>query len=225
MGILEVVLTIGVPAILAITLHEAAHGYAALAFGDATAANQGRLSLNPIRHIDPMGTIGLPAMLILASAPFVLGWAKPVPVNFNHLRNPKRDMVWVALAGPLMNIAQAFIWAGLLHIAGPVPQGGMALLSGMAMSGLIVNVVLAVFNMLPIPPLDGGRVAVGLLPIPAARRLARLENYGIFLLLAVLIGLPWLGSAAGLDINPFGWVVLPVVDWIVNGIAALTGLN
>ncbi|MDX2224219.1 MAG: site-2 protease family protein [Rhodospirillaceae bacterium] len=224
LNILEIIVTVGVPAILAITLHEAAHGYAALAFGDDTAARMGRLSLNPLRHVDPLGTIVLPAMLVLSKAPFILGWAKPVPVNFMALRSPRRDMVWVAAAGPLMNIALAFISAGLIHMAGPEPAGARAWLSDAGANGLVFNVILAVFNMLPIPPLDGGRVAVGLLPLPAAQRLARLEKYGMFILLGALIGLPWAGSAVGVMIDPFGWVVMPVVDAIVSAIAAITSL-
>jgi Zn-dependent protease len=214
-----------VPAILAITLHEAAHGYAALTFGDPTARDAGRLSLNPIRHVDPMGTIVLPAFLILTQAPFLFGWAKPVPVNFNRLRSPRADMVWVALAGPGMNIALALV-SGVLLRAVPLDPGLIGTVVGAALQfSIFINVILAVFNMIPLPPLDGGRVAVGLLPIPLARALARTEKYGILLLLGVLIGLPWLGSAIGVDLNIFAGFILPIVDSVVDGIAFLTGAD
>lgn len=214
-----------VPAILAITLHEAAHGYAALTFGDPTARDAGRLSLNPIRHVDPMGTIVLPGFLILTQAPFLFGWAKPVPVNFNRLRSPRADMVWVALAGPGMNIALALA-SGVLLRAVPTDPGLTGSVIGAALQfSIFINVILAVFNMIPLPPLDGGRVAVGLLPLPLARALARTEKYGILLLLGVLIGLPWLGSAIGADLNIFANFILPIVDSVVDGIAFLTGAN
>lgn len=212
---------IAIPAVFAITLHEAAHGYAALAFGDSTAAEQGRLSINPIRHIDPFGTIILPTMLALAGAP-VLGWAKPVPVNFNRLRSPRSDMVWVAAAGPAMNMALAFIAAGVFHMAGREPTGWWFFAQMLAINALTINVLLAVFNMIPLPPLDGGRVAVGLLPLGPARRLARVEKYGMFILIGILVVLPWLGDALGLDLNVFGWVVPPIVDAIVEQIARIT---
>ena len=212
---------IAIPAVIAITFHEAAHGYAALAFGDPTAAEHGRLSLNPLKHVDPFGTVVLPIMLMLAGAP-VLGWAKPVPVNFNRLRSPKSDMVWVAVAGPAMNIALAFVAAGVFHMVGPDPDGWPAFAHLMAVNGLTINVLLAVFNMIPLPPLDGSRVAVGLLPVGPARRLARLEKYGMLILIGVLILLPWLGGKIGLDLDVFGRVVPPIVDGIVEQIARVT---
>jgi Zn-dependent protease len=223
--ILTGIVTLGVPAILAITLHEAAHGYAALACGDPTAAENNRLSLNPLRHVDPMGTIILPAMLLLVHAPFLFGWAKPVPVNFGRLRHPRRDSVWVAGAGPTMNIALAIISALLLRFIPPVPTVAMGLVAETLQNSIFINVVLAVFNMIPIPPLDGGRVAVGLLPLSLARPLARLEKYGMVILLALLIGLPWLGELVGLNLSLFTWIVGPIVTRIVQAVAALTGLS
>lgn len=227
-NILETVLGVSilaVPAILAITLHEAAHGYVALMFGDPTAKEHGRLSLNPIRHVDPVGTIILPGLLLLTSAPFLFGWAKPVPVNFGRLRSPRADMVWVALAGPGMNIGLAILSALLLSWIPANPGlAGSALGAGLQYS-IIINVILAVFNMIPLPPLDGGRVAVGLLPLPLARGLARTEKYGIFLLLGVLLVLPWLGPLVGFHLNIFTSFILPIVDNVVNVITSLTGVT
>ena len=219
------VAVIAVPAILAITLHEAAHGYAALTFGDPTAKEAGRLSFNPIRHVDPMGTIILPGLLLLSSAPFLFGWAKPVPVNFNRLRAPRRDMVWVALAGPGMNIGIAILSALFLHLVPETPGLTGSVVTAALQYSIFINVILAVFNMIPLPPLDGGRVAVGLLPLPLARRLARTEKYGIFLLLGVLIGFPWLGSTIGVELNLFADLILPIVDSVVEVITFLTGIT
>jgi Zn-dependent protease len=217
------VLAVAIPAILAITLHEAAHGYIALVFGDPTAKENGRLSLNPFRHVDPFGTIILPAMLKLSGSPFIMGWAKPVPVDFSRLGNPRRDMIWVALAGPGMNIALALISALLFHGVSLVPEGSQEWTAELLRNSVVFNVVLAVFNMIPLPPLDGGRVAVGLLPLALARRLAGLEKYGIFILLGVLIGLPWLGSVIGVNLDLFRVTILPLVDRVVDLIAAATG--
>jgi Zn-dependent protease len=217
------VITIGIPAILAITMHEAAHGYVARAFGDPTAAERGRLSLNPLRHVDPVGTIILPAMLLMAHAPFMFGWAKPVPVDFSRLRHPRADSVWVAGAGPGTNIALAMISALAIHFVPTDGGTGAALMLELLQNSIAINVVLAVFNMIPIPPLDGGRVAVGILPLALARPLARLEKYGMVILLALLIGLPWLGALVGLNLNIFTWIVGPVVDRVVSVIQALAG--
>ncbi len=218
------VIAMAVPAILAITLHEASHGFIALMFGDPTAKEQGRLSLNPIRHVDPVGTILLPLVLKLSGAP-IFGWAKPVPVDFSRLRNPRRDMVWVALAGPGMNILLAFISAILFHSLELLPAGAVPFVTEMLRNSLLINVLLAVFNMIPLPPLDGGRVAVGLLPLPLARSLARTEKYGMFVLLGVLIALPWLGSKVGVNLDIFAQTILPLVDAVVQFIAALVGLT
>ena len=219
------VLAVAIPAILAITLHEAAHGFIALAFGDPTAKERGRLSLNPFRHVDPFGTIILPAMLKLSGSPFIMGWAKPVPVDFGQLRNPRSDMVWVALAGPGMNIALAMISALLLNMLVYLPPDAIPFVKETLENSLGINVLLAVFNMIPLPPLDGGRVAVGLLPLPLARGLARTEKYGILLMLGILIALPWLGSQIGVDLDLFAWIILPIADAVVNFIAAVAGLT
>jgi Zn-dependent protease len=186
---LETLVLWAVPVVLAITLHEAAHGYVARMFGDQTAWMLGRVTLNPIKHIDPIGTVLVPGVLFLVSAPFLFGWAKPVPVNFGNLRHPKRDMVWVAGAGPAANFVMAWGWALLLGLSGPsgaLPSDG---LYEMADAGVKINLALLALNLLPIPPLDGGRIAVGLLPHRASAVLARMERYGFFVILA-LIAIP-----------------------------------
>ena len=178
------------PVVFAITLHEAAHGYVAKAVGDRTAEMQGRITLNPLKHIDPVGTILVPGALILAAKfggpQFVFGWAKPVPVNFGNLRDPKRDMLWVAAAGPGANFAMAVLWAVLLKAA--MPAGGLENphLLQMARIGVSVNLVLMALNLLPVPPLDGGRIAVSLLPVHAGHAFARIEPYGLFIVVGLL---------------------------------------
>ena len=179
------------PVVFAITLHEAAHGYVARAFGDRTAEMHGRITLNPLRHIDPVGTILVPGALILAAAKlggphFVFGWAKPVPVNFGNLRDPKRDMLWVAAAGPAVNFAMALAWAVLFRFAMPGGMFDSSSIVAMARIGVSVNLVLMALNLLPIPPLDGGRIAVSLLPMPAAHAFAKLEPFGLFLIVGLL---------------------------------------
>jgi len=176
-----------IPVLLAITVHEAAHGYAAKHFGDKTAYFLGRITLNPIKHIDPIGTVVIPGMLLLLSAPFLFGWAKPVPVNFSNLNNPKKDMMWVALAGPASNLVMAFIWAIILGLFKSSGASYALFVIGMAQVGIMINLVLMLLNLLPIPPLDGGRMAVSLLPSPWSYKLASIERYGMFILIFLIV--------------------------------------
>ncbi len=212
------------PVLLAVTLHEAAHGYAADRLGDDTARRAGRISLNPLRHIDAFGTILLPALLLLTRAPFLFGYAKPVPVSFWRLDHPRRDMVLVAAAGPGMNLLLALGAAFLYHGIEWLPARVAPWAADNLWNALLINVVLAVFNMLPLPPLDGGRVAVGLLPDALARPLARLEPVGIFLVLAALFLLPGLGDMMGVDLNIFRWLVAIPAQWLLNLIATIAGI-
>lgn len=187
-SLIQTIAIAALPVIFAITLHEAAHGYAARFFGDPTAWQMGRISLNPVRHIDLVGTIIIPAAILLFSGgTFLFGYAKPVPVDFTRLRNPKKDMFWVALAGPGANLFMAFCWAAMLKLAWLLPSNMFTVpLSEMSKIGIIVNCVLMVLNLLPLPPLDGGRIAVSLLPHRAAWRFAQLERFGLFILLGML---------------------------------------
>src|SRR4029077_14919904 len=162
-----------IPLIIAITFHEAAHGYVARFFGDNTAWQFGRVTLNPFKHIDPVGTVLLPALLFVTRSPFLFGYAKPVPVNFGALRNPRRDMIFVAAAGPAMNFILAVIAALLFHLVSYLPDTAEQWVAENLKNGLVINVILAIFNLLPLPPLDGGRIVVGLLPDRIARRFAR----------------------------------------------------
>jgi Zn-dependent protease len=178
-----------IPGIFAITLHEAAHGYAARHFGDLTAYQAGRITLNPIRHIDLMGTIVIPILILIASqGKYVFGWAKPVPVNFGRMRNPKRDMLWVAAAGPGANLAMAVLWVWFALAVRDFPPGAFTgPLFLMAQGGIIINTVLMVLNLLPLPPLDGGRIAVSLLPQRLAYRFAKIEPFGLFIVMGLML--------------------------------------
>ncbi len=211
------------PLVIAITFHEAAHGFVAHRLGDDTAYKLGRVSFNPIRHIDPFGTLIMPAILLMAHSPFLFGYAKPVPVNFRGLRNPRVDMVLVALAGPATNIALALVAAVAVHGVGLLPDSAAQWTFDNLKNALLINVILAIFNMMPIPPLDGGRVAVGLLPRALALPLARLEPFGMLILIGLLILLPLVGSQFGLNLDVISAVLRTVTGYVIWLILAVTG--
>ncbi|MBU0593131.1 MAG: site-2 protease family protein [Pseudomonadota bacterium] len=201
------------PVIFAITLHEAAHGYAAKHFGDTTAYMLGRISVNPLRHIDLVGTVLVP-LATLALGGILFGWAKPVPVNFNHLRNPKRDMLWVAAAGPAANLVMALFWALVMKIGLSMPDSSLALpMALMGKAGITINAVLMVLNLLPLLPLDGGRIAVSLLPPPLAYSYSRLEPYGMIILVVLLFS------------GVLGTILWPMINTVMALVASLFGLH
>jgi Zn-dependent protease len=218
--IIQAISVWALPAIFAITLHEAAHGYAALRFGDPTAKEQGRLSLNPLHHIDPFGTLLLPALLIIFSG-IAFGYAKPVPVNFHRLNHPKRDMIFVAGAGPATNLVLGLVSVLLMPLTVHLPGSLAPWAIQNLQNSLIINLVLAVFNMIPLPPLDGGRVAVGMLPHPFDRQLAGVERYGFIILISLLFFLPMVGQALGMDLNVIWWIVSPIVNFLYNLFASI----
>src|ERR1700710_2197575 len=211
------------PLIFAITFHEAAHGFVAHRLGDNTAYQLGRVSFNPVKHIDPFGTVILPAILLLSHSPFLFGYAQPVPVNFRNLNHPRLDMVWVALAGPATNILLALAAALAFHGLGLAPENAARWLADNLKNALIINVVLAIFNMLPIPPRAGGRVAVGLLPNVLAYPLSRLEPYGMLVLIGILIILPLAGSQFGLNLDVISAILRTSTGYLIRLILLLTG--
>ena len=213
------------PVLIAVTLHEAAHGWSAWRLGDDTAKLLGRVTFNPLRHIDPFGTVLLPAMLLFGSGGRVMfGFAKPVPVNFGRLRRPRRDMILVAAAGPASNLMIAVISAALLHTIDLLPAETQQWVLLNLLNSLWINLLLCVFNMLPLPPLDGGRVAVGLLPPVLGRKLARLERFGMVIVLAAVFVLPWLGSQLGVDLNVFVWLVAAPAESLRQMILVAVGV-
>ena len=212
------------PVLFAVTFHEAAHGWVAWRLGDDTAYRLGRVTFNPLRHIDLFGTVLLPALLLFASGGrMMFGFAKPVPVNFNRLRRPRRDMVLVAAAGPGSNVLLAFLSAASMHILALLPADVYQWVGHNLFNSVRINLLLCVFNMLPLPPLDGGRVAVGLLPETLARPLARLERAGIPIVLAALFVLPWIGDRLGMDLNVFWWLVGAPTEYLMDAVFTLTG--
>ena len=214
-----------IPVLISVTMHEAAHGYAANLLGDDTAKKLGRVTLNPFKHIDRFGTVILPLLLILIKSPFIFGWAKPVPVMFHRLKNPLRDMVIVAIAGPLTNIALAIISASILSMMQNLSLLDNLWLVRTLINFIFINIILAVFNMIPIPPLDGGRVAVGLLPKYFSYQLAKLERYGLFIIIGALFILPLLGKQIGIPLEPIHWFIQYVSNFLLTIISFLTGLN
>jgi Zn-dependent protease len=212
-----------IPAIIAITFHEASHGYVAHLLGDDTAWRLGRVSFNPLVHIDPFGTVLLPGILLLLRAPFLFGYAKPVPVNFGALRRPRLDSILVAAAGPGMNLLLATIAALGFHVVGYVPTPGAQWLAANLKNALVLNVILAIFNLLPIPPLDGGRILVGVLPGVLARPLARAEPYGMLILIGLLFLLPLLGAQLGVKFDPISRLIMTSTDAIISIVLWLTG--
>ena len=213
-SLIQKIIIWGIPVIFAITVHEVAHGWVALKFGDRTAQMMGRLTLNPIKHIDPLGTIIIPGVLLMAGG-FIFGWAKPVPITYQNLRKPKSDMAWVALAGPASNFLMAVLWAIIAKIGLTVYSSGVAMAEPMiymAVAGMMINAMLMTLNLLPLPPLDGGRILVSLLPGPLAWQVGRIEPYGFF----ILVGLLYFGILS--------MVLWPLIGAFINLLAAIFSL-
>lgn len=211
------------PVLFAITFHEAAHGYVAWKLGDDTAYSEGRVSFDPLRHVDMYGTVLVPAMLLLVKAPFLFGWAKPVPVNFSNLNRPRRDMVLVAAAGPGVNIVLALAAGLLAHLVPLMPQAIAPWLAANIENAILINLILAVFNLLPIPPLDGGRIAVGLLPYGPAMILARLERFGLIIVILLILLVPYLARQSGVGFDPLTYLIWIPVDFLSGLVLTITG--
>lgn len=222
--VIQKITIFALPVIFAITLHEAAHGYVARFFGDMTAAAAGRITANPLKHIDPVGTILVPLVILLTSkllggGMILFGWAKPVPVNFGRLRRPKQDMLWVAAAGPGMNFVMAVFWALMIQLAITLHSGFFSKpMAYMGAAGVFINVILMALNLIPLPPLDGGRIAVSLLPMKQAMQFARLEPYGLFILLGLMF-IPIGGTSI------LGFILWPLISVFIGLTALVTGLD
>ena len=214
-----------IPVLISLSFHEAAHGYVANLLGDDTAKKLGRVTLNPLKHIDRFGTVILPMLLIIIKSPFIFGWAKPIPVKFHRLKNPLRDMVFVAIAGPVTNIILAVVAALILSMMYNFGLLNNSWLVHTCTNFFLINIILAVFNMIPIPPLDGGRVAVGILPKYFSYQLAKLERYGFFIIIAGLFILPIIGQKIGIHLEPIHWFIQSVSNFLINIIAIITGLQ
>ena len=215
--LIQTITLYAIPVLLSITIHEAAHGYAARHFGDNTAYALGRVTLNPFKHIDPIGTVLMPLLLYIStSGAFLFGYAKPVPVRFGHLRHPKRDMVWVALAGPGANLIQALLWGAVFYVLQIVGVTEPFFLE-MAQGGILVNVVMAVFNLFPLPPLDGGRILVGLLPYRQAMVVSRIEPWGFFIVMALVLA----GVVSSLWMRPLMSLTYSLLNLLLTPLSML----
>ena len=218
--LVQTISTHAIPVLLAITLHEAAHGYAARQLGDDTAWQMGRVTLNPFPHMDLVGTVIMPLILFFAtSGQFLFGYAKPVPVDFSRLRHPKRDMVWVALAGPGVNLLQAFAWAVVIYLLSGMGSEERFFIE-MAQAGVLVNLVMFAFNLFPLPPLDGGRIVMGLLPMRLAIGFSHIERYGFF----IVMGLVLMGVINTLWMRPIMMATTEGIQWVLQPLAALLEL-
>jgi Zn-dependent protease len=219
--ILDIAAIVVIPIVLAVTLHEAAHGWVAWKLGDDTAYKLGRVTFNPLRHIDLMGTILIPGLLVFANTGFVFGWAKPVPVSFGRLGSPRRDMILVAAAGPGINLILAVLAGAALSLS---PFSDASIVNRSLDFAIFINVLLAIFNMLPLPPLDGGRVLVGLLPAWLARPFSEIERYGFFILIGLIFILPRAADALGLRVNPFVWLIGGPAEYVTGIIYSVMGI-
>jgi Zn-dependent protease len=224
-SLVQIATTWALPVLLAITLHEASHAFVAWRLGDDTAFLQGRVTFNPLKHVDPFGTVILPGLLLLTGSGFLFGYAKPVPVNFRRLKNFRRDSALVALAGPTSNMILAVISALLIHAALLAPEWFAEWSVQTLINSLRLNVMLALFNMLPLLPLDGGRVLGGLLPPSLARPFFRTERYGMIILLGLIFLLPLVGAQMGMDLNILSWILGPASDYLLHLVVTLTGLK